>query len=89
MSEELKRVYSDAIKLKNIILENKNIDLLLYLAKYNPKTTKEDIAKKFGKEALQGLKDLEDVKLVKEEENRLHLTNEGIFQVEGLLTISI
>ena len=89
MSEELKRVYNDAIKLKSIILENKNIDLLLYLAKYNPKITKEDIAKKFGKGALQGLKDLEDVKLVKEEENRLLLTNEGIFQVDGLLSITL
>ena len=89
MSEELKRVYNDAINLKRIILENKNIDLLLYLAKYNPKITREDIAEKFGKEALQGLKDLEEVKLVKEEESRVLLTSEGIFQVEGLLSISL
>lgn len=89
MSEELKRVYNDAIKFKSIILENKNIDILLYLAKYNPKITKEDIAQKFGKQSLQGLKDLENISLVKEEEDKLQLTNEGIFQVEGLLSIVI
>ncbi len=89
MSEELKRAYNDAIKFKSIILENKNNDILLYLAKYNPKITKEDIAQKFGKQSLQGLKDLENISLVKEEEDRLLLTNEGIFQVEGLLSIVI
>ena len=85
----MKRVHNDAIKLKSIILENKNVDMLLYLAKYNPKVTKEDITKKFGKDALHGLKDLENVKLVREEESEFFLTNEGIFQVEGLLSIAI
>ena len=81
----MKKLYIDTIKLKSILLENKNIDILLYLAKYNPNITEEDIAKKFGQDAIEGLKDLKVASLVKEDNKKLTLTEEGIFQVDGLL----
>ena len=89
MSEDLKQFYYNATNLKNIMLENNNIDILLFLAKYNPKTTKNDIIKNFGKESIKGLKHLEQCHLVTEEDNKITLTEEGIFQVEGLLSIAI
>lgn len=89
MGQELKRIYADASNLKSVILQNNNIDVLLYLAKYNPKITKKDIIKNFGKESLDGLKALREFHLVKEEKGKLALTDEGIFQVQGLLTIAV
>lgn len=89
MSEELKRIYYDALRLKNIILENRNIEILLYLAKYNPKVSEQDLEEKFGKDALKGLKELKNISLIKEEGSKLFLTNEGIFQVEGLLAMAV
>lgn len=89
MGENLKELYHSASTLKGVVLEYRNIDILLYLAKYNPKITKKDIEKKFGEESLHGLKDLEKYNLVKEERDRFTLTNEGIFQVEGLLTLVV
>lgn len=82
-------LYYDASLLKNVILEYQNIDILLYLAKYNPKVTKEDIVKNFGEKSLEGLKDLEKYNLVKEEKEQFSLTNTGIFQVEGLMTLVV
>lgn len=89
MGKNLKELYHTASILKEVVLEYCNIDILLYLAKYNPKITKEDIVKKFGKESLLGLEDLEKYNLVKEDRDRFTLTNEGIFQVEGLLTLVV
>ncbi|MBI2530401.1 MAG: hypothetical protein HYW05_04625 [Candidatus Diapherotrites archaeon] len=89
MGEELKRIYYDALRLKNIILENKNIEILLYLAKYNPKVSEQELEKKFGKDALKGLRELKNISLIKEEGSNLFLTNEGIFQVEGLLAMAV
>ena len=74
---------------KILLLTNNNIDILLFLAKYNPKITKEDIIKNFGEESVKGLKHLKQLHLVKEEDNKVTLTEEGIFQVEGLLSIAI
>ncbi|MAG17914.1 MAG: hypothetical protein CL944_00365 [Candidatus Diapherotrites archaeon] len=88
MGEDLKKLSLDAAKLKGIMLSGKNIDILLYLAKYNPKVTEEEIADKFGKKSLEGLKQLIDYDLVQEEKENLSLTNQGIFQVEGLLTLT-
>ncbi len=87
MDGELQQKYDETSKIKDVILENANIDILLYLAKYNPKVTKSTIVKSFGKESLKGLKDLEKVNLVREEDNKLTLTNEGIFQVDGLISM--
>ena len=89
MGENLKSLYYTASKLKNIILESKNIEILLYLAKHNPRITKKDIIKNFGEDSLKGLKSLELCKLVKEEKDMLTLTEEGIFHVEGLLSIAV
>jgi len=89
MGQELRRIHVDASNLKSIILQNNNIDVLLYLAKYNPKVTKKNIIKNFGKEALNGLKSLKEFNLVQEEKGNLSLTDEGIFQVEGLLAIAV
>ncbi|MBI5332196.1 MAG: hypothetical protein HZB65_01345 [Candidatus Aenigmarchaeota archaeon] len=89
MGEQLRKLYYEAANIKNIILENKNIDILLYLAKYNPNISISDITEKFGKESLEGLKDLEKINLVREQNGQLTLTEEGIFQVEGLLTIAV
>ena len=89
MGENLRRLASDATNLKSALLFNNNIDILLYLAKYNPKVSKKDITDKFGKESLDGLKALEQFHLVKEEDSNITLTTEGIFQVEGLLSIAV
>ncbi len=89
MSEELKRISIEASNMKSVLLQNNNIDILLYLAKYNPSVNTKDITTKFGKESLEGLKNLIFSNLVKEEENNLTLTEEGIFQVEGLLTLVV
>lgn len=89
MGEDLKRLSADASNLKTIILQNKNIDILLYLAKYNPEVTTEEIIKNFGKESINGLKNLMEFRLVTDENGHLFLTEEGIFQVEGLLTLAV
>lgn len=89
MGDDLRILYNNASTLKSVILQNKNIDILLYLAKYNPNIGVDDIVKNFGKEALKGLRALEKYNLVKEENGQLTLTNEGIFQVEGLLSIAV
>ena len=89
MSEELKRLGADISNLKTILLQNNNIDILLYLAKYNPEVTTREIAEKFGKESLAGLESLMHFRLVTEEKERLLLTEEGIFHVEGLLTLVV
>ncbi len=89
MGEDITRLGINASNLKKILLQDNNIDILLYLAKYNPKITTEDISKNFGKESLEGLKALKEANLVNEEECHLTLTEEGIFQVEGLLTLAV
>ncbi len=87
--EELRRVYAEASNLKAVMMQGSNIDILLYLAKYNPKVSKKDISEKFGTESLKGLKALYEFGLVKEDNGDLTLTDEGIFQVDGLLAISV
>lgn len=87
--KELRKLSSDASCIKNAMLHGKNIDILLYLAKYNPTVTVKDIAKNFGKESMEGLKRLEECRLVREEKESLTLTNEGIFQIEGLLSLVV
>jgi len=87
MSEDTKRLGIESSNMKTILMQNNNIDILLYLAKYNPNVTIKDIEKKFGKESLDGIKNLEAFRLIKEEKCNLNLTEEGIFQVEGLLTL--
>ncbi len=89
MGEDINRMHADASNLKSIILQNNNIDILLYLAKYNPNVTKKDIAQKFGDESRIGVEALKEANLVKEEDGSLTLTEEGIFQVEGLLTLAV
>lgn len=89
MGERLKELYHSASALKNVILENNNIDILLFLAKYNPEITRKDVMDKFGDESMEGLKDLERFNLVKEQKEKLTLTEEGIFQVEGLLSVAV
>ena len=88
-SEGLKKTYFEITRLKEIILENNNIDILLFLAKYNPNVPRKDILTNFGKESLSGLEDLKGAKLVVEVDSGLSLTDEGIFQVDGLLSISV
>ena len=89
MSEELKRISTDISNLKTVMLQDKNIDILLYLAKYNPNITAGDIAEKFGKSSLRGLSALMNFCLVTKKKERIFLTKEGIFQVEGLLTLAV
>lgn len=87
MEEELERISLDVSHIKNVLLSNKNIDILLYLAKYNPDVSIDDIVKAFGKDSLKGLKELEKCNLLKEQNGQVTLTHEGIFQVEGLVSI--
>lgn len=89
MSQELKRMSVEASKLKSVILQDSNIDVLLYLAKYNPKVTAKDIVKCFGKKSLSGLKSLKEFDLIKDDKGSISLTNEGIFQVEGLMALVV
>ncbi len=88
MGEELRRMHNIASSMKSTLLKNKNVDILLYLAKYNPKVTEEELAEKFGKPAVKGLRALIDIGLVEEKKGYLFLTNEGIFQVDGLLAMA-
>ncbi|MBI4181669.1 MAG: hypothetical protein HY520_01750 [Candidatus Aenigmarchaeota archaeon] len=89
MADELKRLGTEALRLKAALLHSKNLDILLYLAKYNPEVSTRDIIDKFGKESLEGLKSLKESRLVVEEDGKLMLTEEGIFQVEGLLALAV
>ena len=88
-SEEIKKMGLDASMLKSVILRNSNIDILLYLAKYNPETTVKEIADKFGKDSIEEVEILKQFCLIKQEDQHLTLTEEGIFQVEGLLTLVV
>lgn len=88
MEEELKRIEVSASELRNAILDGRNVDILLYLAKYNPDVSIEDIRKRFGDDSVNGLKMLEKFNLVNEKENMLTLTDTGIFQVDNLLKMS-
>lgn len=85
MTSELEKKCAEAARLKQVLLENDNIGVLLYLAKYNPQVTRRVLAEKFGKTALKGLEDLKKFCLVAEKNRNLSLTPEGIFQVDGLL----
>ncbi|MEK6954955.1 MAG: hypothetical protein AABX01_08130 [Candidatus Micrarchaeota archaeon] len=87
MGEELARFQNNATMLKKILLENNNIDILLYLAKYNPKVSRRHIEEKIGKDSLKGLEELKKCNLVVEDNKSVSLTQEGIFQVDGLLTL--
>jgi len=89
MGAEIKKLYVDTINLRNAIMMDSNVDILLYLAKYNPNVTREDVMGKFGKGSDKGLELLKQFHLVKEENSQLYLTSEGIFQVEGLLTMAV
>ena len=87
MGEEIKQMEIAAEKIKSAMLKNNNVDILLYLAKYNPKVTLREIEDKFGKSSADGLKTLIGAGLVLEEGGSLSLTNTGIFQIDGLLAL--
>ncbi|OIO21780.1 hypothetical protein COV61_01245 [Candidatus Micrarchaeota archaeon CG11_big_fil_rev_8_21_14_0_20_47_5] len=86
-NEDLKKEFLEASRLKDIVLEDKNIDILLYLAKYNPNVQRENIIENFGADSIKGLEDLKGAKLVRELSDGISLTEEGIFHVDGLLSI--
>ncbi|MFA4945933.1 MAG: hypothetical protein WC607_00090 [Candidatus Micrarchaeia archaeon] len=87
MSYELGRLRDDAGKLKNVLLQGRNVGVLLYLAKYNPNVDRKKIEETFGKNALDDLEQLKKINLVIEEKESLTLTDEGIFQVNGLVKL--
>ena len=89
MGYETQRLYVDAMSLKKVMLENHNIDILLYLAKYNPDVRKDELIRKFGETAEGGLEQMKGLHLVEERKGMVTLTNEGIFQVDGLLSMAI
>ena len=89
MGEDIKRLSAEASNLKTILLQNSNIDILLYLAKYNPNVTLKEIVKRFGIESENGVKSMKGFNLIKEENHNISLTEEGIFQVEGLITLAV
>jgi len=88
MGEQLQKLYHDASRLKNVLLENNNIGVLLYLAKYNPHITRKDLRDRFGKEAMKGLEDLKRFELIAENDEKIMLSTQGIFQVEGLMALA-
>ena len=61
----------------------------MVLLKYNPDVTVENIKQRFGKESLEGVDSLKKFHLVNEEKGSLTLTNEGIFQIDGLLSLAV
>lgn len=85
--EELKRIGLEASNLNHVLLRDRNMDVLLYLAKYNPNVTIDYIRRKLGEDSVAGLEDLKRFNLVIEEKGSLSLTEEGIFQGGGLLTL--
>lgn len=89
MGQYLKQMYQEANRLKTVMLEDNNVGILLYLAKYNPRVSRKNIQEKFGKESIKGLDDLKRLDLVTESEHGLSLTSQGIFQVEGLITLAV
>lgn len=84
---DINKLYVEVQDLRKVLLEDSNIDILLYLAKYNPKVSRKDLSERFGRSSLSGLRDLKRFHLVDEERGFLQLTTEGIFQVEGLMTL--
>ncbi len=66
MEYELQRLYLDAMSRKKVMLENHNLDMLLYLAKYNPDVKKEELIQKFGETAENGLEQMKGMHLVEE-----------------------
>ncbi len=66
-----------------VLLNGKNVEILLYLAKYTH-VTKKEIESKLGGELTSGISELEQSGLIKTGEF-LTLTNKGIFQVDGLV----
>lgn len=89
MSEDLKLLSIDSSSFKALLLKNNIIDILLFLVKYNPKVTVKEIKEKFGEESAKDVESLKRFNLVIEDEGTLTLTEEGIFQVEGLLTLVV
>ena len=89
MGYETQRLYVDAMSLKKVMLKNNNISILLYLAKYNPDVKKDDIIRHFGENSETGLEQMKGLHLIEEKKGVITLTNEGIFQVDGLLALAI
>ncbi len=87
--EELKKISYDVLCIKHAMMKDDNTGILLFLAKYNPDITKDEIIEKFGTGATEGLKELINCNLVKEEDNKIFLTEEGIFQMAGLLAVEV
>ncbi len=89
MGVELKRVEYGAAALKNALLSGNTLGVLLYIAKYNPGVSLKDITSKFGKEATVRVEKLRELHLVAiEPSQKVSITNEGIFQVDGLLQLA-
>jgi hypothetical protein len=87
--EEFQEIYIDSSLIINAINKDKNLDILLYLAKYNPKITIEDIIANFGEKSLKGLEMLISCNLVNKFDNKLTLSNEGIFHLDNLISLMI
>jgi|GEM_PF-1354351 len=86
--DEGKKTYKNIEQMRGLLIKNKNIDILLYLAKYNPSVTVKDIVKHFGQKSKAGVDELVECDLVTDTKGKLTLTPEGIFQVNLLLEIS-
>lgn len=88
MGEEITKMYHEANTLKTLMLRDKAIEVLLFLAKYNPKTTEAEIKKCFGGEVIETLEDFKKYDLVRSEADCISLTEEGIFQVDWLVSLT-
>lgn len=89
MSEELKRLSLDSSSFKALLLKDNVVDILLFLAKYNPRVTLKEVKEKFGEDSAKDVESLKRFNLIIEDEGTLTLTEEGIFQIEGLLTLAV
>ncbi len=87
MSSELKTAYYAVARMKQLLLDNNNVDLLLFLAKYNPNVTRKRIETELGKDALKDLDSLKQFDLIVEDSKGITLTHEGIFQIDGLVSM--
>lgn len=82
---EIEDIIFNVSSRKNILSKNINIDILLYLAKYNPKVTVNTIIGVFGEKTLSNLRELESINMIKREEDNISLSNEGIFQLDNMI----
>ena len=87
MSDQMERNSLTFVNVKSLLIDDSAMGILLYLAKYNPDVSYQEILEKFGEESKDALAELKHFDMVSERNSLLSLTNYGLFQVEGFLNL--